>query len=63
MNLNEVINNLPELNDSDVFRLLNAVSDDVKRRNGLLGPKNLVSSKDIYGEVKAIAEALTGRSE
>ena len=34
----DVKDSLPKLSDEDVFELLDAVSEEVKRRNSLLGP-------------------------
>ncbi len=61
-NMNEELKkSLESLNDSDLFSILDAVSDEVKRRNSLLGPsvtdiKNQPIEKSVNSFLEALAD-------
>ncbi len=59
MNVQDVIEGLTDLEDDGVFKLLDAVSEEVKRRNGLLGPSvSDVRSNTAEKNVGLMLEAL-----
>lgn len=53
---------LSQLSDSDLFELLEQVSDEVKRRNGLLSPPTDQSNQSVEKSLKLFLESLSGLS-
>ena len=50
---------LKELNDKELFDLLDATSDEVKRRNGLLGPSIIdLQNQPVEKTIGSVLEAL-----
>jgi len=55
----EVKDGLGKLSDSELLELLDTVSDEVKRRNSLMGPAApSLDKQDIQDGIKAIVEAI-----
>lgn len=56
-----VIGNLKTLSDEELFMLLDRTSEEVKRRNGLLGPSiSKVRSNSVEENVKLVVDAIAG---
>jgi len=59
MDVRAIVADLKSLSDDDLFMLLDGASEEVKRRNGFLGPSvSQVRSNSVEENVKMVVEAL-----
>lgn len=59
MDVRAIVADLKSLSDDDLFALLDGASEEVKRRNGFLGPSvSQVRSNSVEENVKMVVEAL-----
>jgi len=61
MDVNEVLAELKGLSDDDLFKILDGASEEMKRRNGLLGPSiGNIKNNSVEQNVSLVLEALAG---
>jgi hypothetical protein len=59
MDVREIVVGLKSLSDEELFTLLDGASEEVKRRNGMLGPSiSQVRSNSVGENVKLVVDAL-----
>lgn len=59
MGVKDTIDSLKELSDDDLFELLDATSEEVKRRNGMMGPSvSDIRSNTVEQNVGLVLQAL-----
>lgn len=61
MDVHAIVADLKSLSDEDLFTLLDGASEEVKRRNGFLGPSiSNVRSNSVEENVKLVIDAIAG---
>lgn len=59
MDVNAVVAELRDLSDDDLFKVLDGASEEMKRRNGLLGPSiSNIKNNSVEQNVSLVLEAL-----
>jgi hypothetical protein len=59
MDVRAIVADLKSLSDDDLFLLLDGASEEVKRRNGLLGPSiSQVRSNSVEENVRLVVDAI-----
>jgi hypothetical protein len=56
----KLVEEVANLSDSDLFKLLDVVSTEMKRRNGLIGPSVDVKKNSVEENMKLLFNALSG---
>jgi hypothetical protein len=60
MDVRAIVAEMKSLSDDDLFALLDGASEEVKRRNGMLGPSiSQVRSNSVGENVKLVVDAIT----
>jgi hypothetical protein len=61
MDVNAVLSELKSLSDDDLFKILDGASEEMKRRNGLLGPSiGNIKNNTVEQNVGLVLDALAG---
>lgn len=61
MDVNAVLAELKDLSDDDLFKILDGASEEMKRRNGLLGPSiSNIKNNSVEQNVSLVLDALAG---
>lgn len=61
MDVDAVLAGLKDLSDDDLFKVLDGASEEMKRRNGLLGPSiSNVKNNSVEQNVGLVLDALAG---
>jgi len=61
MDVRAILAEMKDLSDDDLFLLLDGASEEMKRRNGLLGPSiSQVRSNSVEENVKLVIDAVAG---
>lgn len=61
MDVKAIVADIRTLSDEDLFTLLDGASEEMKRRNGLLGPSiNSIRSNSVSQNVGMVLDALSG---
>lgn len=61
MDVKAIVADIKTLSDEDLFILLDGASEEMKRRNGLLGPSiSTIRTNSVEENVKLVVEAMAG---
>lgn len=61
MDVSAVLSELKDLSDDDLFKVLDGASEEMKRRNGLLGPSiSNIKNNSVEQNVSLVLDALAG---
>lgn len=61
MDIDAVLAGMKDLSDDDLFKVLDGASEEMKRRNGLLGPSiSNIKNNSVEQNVSLVLDALAG---